>query len=140
MQYANQATVANDATTDVADPPPNPVGVPVKVSIVNGKHSCSPNPAIVTVSVPPVAPVPALLVWTFDPNTVGYVFEAENAIQLTPPLDGQFLHAPITAPGGSQVTLLDQATKTGLFTYTVTVKHVATGKRLRFDPTIKNQA
>lgn len=75
---------------------------------------------------------------TFDLDTPGYIFAGTGAVVVTDP-GSQF---PITSwtlpPTSTTAVLLDLCTETGIFSYTVHVQKVSSGKRLWVDPIIEN--
>lgn len=68
--------------------------------------------------------------------TDGYVFPQSDAVVVTNP--GVEFPEPSKTPSDTLATLFDRNSCAGTFTYTVTVKKVATGELFRHDPSIDN--
>lgn len=69
--------------------------------------------------------------------TDGWVFPDEGAVVVAQP-GGSFPY-PSWTLGPQSAALLDTVQAKGDFAYTVTVLHQTSGRRLSFDPTIRNE-
>jgi hypothetical protein len=109
-------------------------------------HTSNPSQVTVTVDAsgtPVCSPDPvrargrdALLM--FELQTAGYVFPKDAAVVVSDP-GSQFPQPSRTLPPhDTTATLLDRNTEVGSFKYTLTVKHVASGRLVPLDPTIQN--
>jgi len=71
-------------------------------------------------------------------KTDGYVFPQTDAVVVSNPGTEFPEPSQTIGPDDTKATLFDRNTGPGTFTYTVTVKKVATGEFFRHDPSINN--
>jgi hypothetical protein len=103
--------------------------VPAVVTVdASGSPIVTPNPLQITSG-------PVLIVYQL--HDAAYVFPEQGAVVVTDP--GPSFPRPSNTVAPRMATLYDTVEAKADFHYTVTVQHVATGRRSSIDPTIRNE-